>query len=227
MLCRNFAFKTSALLSLAILPVLAMAEQLQQPDSETTILAGSTGSSTGLQQAVSVSPATGWNPFVLIVTGSPSVGIGGAVSLLVTVAPQAGTIEPVKLSCAGLPEESTCTFGTETLPVNGGTTSLQIGTMAPHSCESGLPSEQSSGLPFTGPALAGLVLLFLPIRRRRPLNGLLLVIAACGMVVMTGCGSCTDLGTRPGDYAVRVIGTSAGTGGATVITQIMLHVTVP
>ena len=214
---RNFAFKTAALLSLVILPVLAMAEQVQRPASEAT----------ELPQAVSVSPATGWNPFVLIVTGSPSVDIGGAVSLLVTVAPQTGTIQPVKLSCAGLPEEATCTFGTETLPVNGGTTSLQIGAMAPHSCESGLPSGQSAALPFTGPALAGLVLLFLPIRGRRPLNGLLLLVLACGIATLTGCGSCTDLGTRPGDYRVKVIGTSAGAGGAAVITQIVLHVTVP
>lgn len=204
-----------------------MAEQFQQPGSEASILSGSISSSTELQQAVSVSPATGWNPFVLIVTGSPSVDIGGAVNLLVTVAPQTGTIQPVKLSCAGLPEESTCIFGTETLPVNGGTTSLQINAMAPHSCESGLYPAQSAGLPLTGPALAGLVLLVLPFRRLRPLNGLLLFVAACGMAAMTGCGSCTDLGTRPGDYLVKVIGTSAGADSTAVITQIVLHVTVP
>lgn len=214
MVYQNFAFKTAALLSLAILPVFAMAGQLQRPES-------------GLQQAVSISPATGWNPFVLIVTGSPSVDIGGTVNLLVTVAPQTGTIQPVKLSCAGLPKESTCTFGTEMLPVNGGTTSLQIGAMGPHSCESGLPSSQSAGLPLTGPALAGLVLLVLPFRRRRPLHRLLLLVAACGIAAMTGCGSCTDLGTRPGDYAVKVIGTSAGAGSATVVTKLLLHVTVP
>lgn len=214
MVYRNFVFKAAALLSLAILPAFAMAGQFQRPDD-------------GLQQAVSLSPATGWNPFVLIVTGSPSVDIGGTVNLFVTVAPQTGTIQPVKLSCAGLPKESTCTFGTETLPVNGGTTSLQIGAMGPHSCESGLPSGQSAALPFTGPALAGLVLLVLPFRRRRPLHGLLLVIAACGIAAMTGCGSCTDLGTRPGDYAVKVMGTSDGAGGATVVTKLVLHVTIP
>jgi hypothetical protein len=153
---------------------------------------------------------------------------GRAVNLLVTVAPQIGSIQPVQLSCSGLPSESACTFGTETLPVNGGTTSLQISTMAPHSCESDIPYTQSAGMPFAGPALAGIVLLFLPRRRRKSLKGLLLVlVATCSMATLMGCGNCSDLGTRPGDYTIKVIGTSMGTASSTVITKIVLHVAVP
>jgi hypothetical protein len=34
------------------------------------------------------------------------------------------------------------------------------------------------------------------------------------MATMSGCGACTDLGTKPGSYTIRVIGTS----GANVVT---------
>ncbi|WP_348268229.1 Ig-like domain-containing protein [Edaphobacter paludis] len=185
-------------------------------------------SSTPLIEVVSASSATSQSPFTLTIAGTPTVVTGSAVNLLITVAPQTGTLQPVQLSCAGLPTESACTFGTATLPVNGGTTSLQISTMFPHSCESTTPYTQNAGLPFAGPALAGLLLLFIPRRRRKSLKGLLLVlVAACGMATLIGCGNCTDLGTRPGDYTIKIIGTSTGTASSTVITKIVLHVTVP
>jgi hypothetical protein len=42
-----------------------------------------------------------------------------------------------------------------------------------------------------------------------------------------GCGNCTDLGTRPGDYTIKVIGTSTGASSNAVVAKIVLHVTVP
>jgi Big-like domain-containing protein len=169
------------------------------------------------------------SPFTVTIAGAPSVMAGSAVNLLVTVAPRTGSLEPVQLSCAGLPTESACTFGTATLPANGGTTSLQISTMFPHSCEGATTGAQDAGMPFAGPALAGLLLLFVPRRRRRSLKGLLLVlVAAGGMATLMGCGgNCTDLGTRPGDYNIKVVGTSTGAATSSVITKIVLHVTVP
>lgn len=185
-------------------------------------------SSTPLVETVSASSTSATTPFSLTITGTPTVVIGRSVNLLVTVTPRAGSIQPVQLSCAGLPTESACTFGTATLPVNGGTTSLQISAMFPHSCESNIPYSQNAGIPFAGPALAGLLLLFIPRRRCKSLKSLLLVlIAACGMSALMGCGNCTDLGTRPGDYTINVIGTSTGGGSSTVTTKIVLHVTLP
>jgi hypothetical protein len=32
------------------------------------------------------------------------------------------------------------------------------------------------------------------------------------MGTLSGCGTCTDLGTRPGTYTIKVIGTPSGTG---------------
>lgn len=185
-------------------------------------------SSRPLIEVVGGSSTTSHSPFTLTIAGTPTVVTGSAANLLITVAPQTGTLQPVQLSCSGLPTESACTFGTATLPVNGGTTSLQISTMFPHSCESTTPYTQNAGIPFAGPALAGLLLLLIPRRSRKSLKGLVLVlVAACGMGTVIGCGNCTDLGTRPGDYTIKVIGTSTGTASSTVITKIVLHVTVP
>ena len=187
-----------------------------------------TSSSTSLTEVVNSSSATGQAPFALTVAGSPTVAIGSAANLLVTVAPQTGFVQPVQLSCADLPSESACTFGTATLPANGGTTSLQISAMFPHSCASDAPYTQNTKIPFAGPALAGLLLLVLPRRRRRSIKSLLMVlVAVCGMASLMGCGNCTDLGTRPGDYTIKVVGTAMGTTNSTVIAKIALHVTLP
>jgi hypothetical protein len=185
-------------------------------------------SSAPLTETVTAAPITGQGSFTVTVTGTATVVTGSAVNLLVTVAPRTGSIQPVQLSCTGLPSEAACTFGTATLPINGGTTSLQISTMAPHSCESTTPYSKNAGIPFTGPALAGLILLFLPQRKRRSLKGLLmLLIAACGIATLSGCGNCTDLGTKPGDYTIRIIGTSTGASASTVVAKVVLHVAIP
>lgn len=189
------------------------------------------GSSAPLEETVTAGQITGQGPFTVTVTGTAAVVTGSAVNLLVTVAPSTGSIQPVALSCVGLPSEAACTFGTATLPVNGGTTSLQISTMAPHNCASDTPYSKSAGMPFTGPVLAGLILLFLPRRQRKSIKsikGLLLVlVAACGIATLSGCGNCTDLGTRPGDYTINVIGTSTGASASTVVAKVLLHVTLP
>jgi hypothetical protein len=183
-------------------------------------------SSTPLAEVVSGS-TTSQSPFTVTIAGAANVMAGSAVNLLVTVAPRTGSLQPVELSCSGLPTESVCTFGTATLPANGGTSSLQISTMFPHSCEAAAGA-QNAGMPLAGSTLAGLLLLFLPRHRRRSLKSLLLVlVAACGMASLMGCGNCTDLGTRPGDYTIKVIGASTGAASSTVITKIVLHVTVP
>jgi hypothetical protein len=184
-------------------------------------------SSTPLTETVSASSTTSSAPFTVAISGTPTVLIGQSANLMVTVAPQSDSQQPVQLSCAQLPTESACTFGTATLPASGGTTTLEISTMAPHSDQSGTPYTQNSGLPFTGPALAGLMLFFLPRRRKSMKNLLMVLVAVCGMASLMGCGNSTDLGTRPGDYSIQVIAASTGTTPSKVITKITLHVTVP
>ena len=64
-------------------------------------------------------------------------------------------------------------------------------------------------MPFALPALAGLVVMFIPGKRRwmRSLLAVLMVIAAAQV---TGCGNCTDLGTRPGTYNIQITAAAVG-----------------
>jgi hypothetical protein len=162
--------------------------------------------------------------FSVSVTGAAKVGVGGVASLQVAVAPQTGYMQPVQLSCADLPSEAACTFAAHTIAAGGGTTTLQLSTMAPRSCAVADSGTTTASLPFAGTTLAALFVLFIPGKRRRTIKGLLVaLVALCGMATLSGCGACTDLGTKPGSYTIRVIGTS---GTSVVTTKVQVTVTV-
>jgi len=168
--------------------------------------------------------ATVQGGFSVSVTGAATIGVGGAANLVVAVAPQTGYIQPVQLSCADLPSEAACTFAAQAIPAGGGTTTLQISTAAPQACQVADSGSTTASLPFAGATVAALLVLFIPGKRRRAIKGLLVaLVAICGMATMTGCGACTNLGTKPGSYTIRVIGTSAA---SVVTTKVQLTVTV-
>ncbi len=166
---------------------------------------------------------TAGSEFSVSVTGAAKVGVGGVTSLQVAVAPQIGYMQPVELSCGDLPAEASCSFATKMIPAGGGKTTLQLSTMAPRSCAVADSGPTSAALPFAGTSVAALLVLFLPGKRRRGIKGLLVtLIALCGMATLSGCGACTDLGTKPGSYTIRVIGTSAAN---VVTTKVQVTVT--
>lgn len=184
--------------------------------SMTASYAGDPGSessvSPALVETVGPAPIQSQGSFTITVTGSGSVGVGRSADLLVTVTAEKGFTQPVELSCSGLPTESACTFGQHTIPAGGGTTTLAISTIAPHDCGSSTPYFLGASLPF---AAAVLLLPFDTRRRFRRFKGLLVAsIAFCGISALSGCGTCTDLGTRPGSYTIRVIGTPVGAGAS-------------
>ena len=164
-----------------------------------------------LAETVDSSAVSTGGAYSVAVTGSTTVGVGRTANLIVSVSSQQGAPPAVQLSCSGLPTESACTFGVQTIPAGGGATTLEVSTMAPHDCGSTTPYFLSAGMPFAGPTLAGLVVLFIPGKKRRGLKGLLIaLVAVCGMATLTGCGNCTDLGTKPGSYTIKVIGAAVG-----------------
>jgi hypothetical protein len=173
--------------------------------------------SSPLMETVDSAVVTTGGEFSVAVTGSTTVGVGRTADLVVSVSsPQGVTPPAVQLSCSGLPWESACTFGVQTIPAGGGSTTLQVSTMAPHDCGSTTPYFLSAGMPFAGPMLAGLMILFVPGKKRRGWKGLLIaLVAICGVTALTGCGTCTDLGTKPGSYTIKVIATAVGTDANT------------
>jgi hypothetical protein len=145
-------------------------------------------------------------------------------SVLIKISPANGFNQQVQLGCTNLPSESACTFGTSMIRAGGGSTTLQLSTMAPHDC--GSSTSYYGSLPYSAPIVAALAMLFVPGRKqRRTLRGLLMALVAfCGMAAMVGCGNCTDLGTRPGTYTVNVTGTTQGVVPMTVSQRLTLKV---
>ncbi len=179
-------------------------------------------SSTVLAQVVTAAQ-TGPGSFT-IEAGPVSVALGKMANVTVKVTPVNGFNQAVQLGCSDLPSESACTFGAGMIRAGGGSTTLQLSTMAPHDCGSTTP--YSAGLPLAGPAMGGLLMLFLPGRRRRSLKGALVALVGLGgLAAMTGCGNCTDLGTKPGTYTFNVTGTALGGVSAVVSHKVTLRVT--
>ncbi len=192
--------------------------------------------------AVAPPPGTPSTGFTLTVSPAPiTVGAGATGILLVTVRTAASFTQSVQLSCSGLPDETACTFVAPTLPAGGGATTLQLHVSAPHDCNTNTPyfiGTATTPGTSTGPGAPGLapetwasgttaaLLLGLVARRRKnlPRSLLLLCIALAGLASLSGCGHCTDLGTRPGTYTFTVSGTATGETESQVIS---LTVTIP
>ena len=137
-------------------------------------------------------------------------GFTGVVSLSCTVAAQ-GT-------SALLPS---CSIAPGTLTLSGAapsasgvvTVSTQAASATSSSCGS-TGGSPTTAVRLGGMALAGLCVLLLPAAKRRDLRGLLMVIAAAvGMSVMTGCGGGTaaaSTGSSPNCAAQGASGTTTG-----------------
>jgi hypothetical protein len=174
----------------------------------TATIAAST-SATLIQQVNA--PYVGPGDFQLTVASSDlSVPIGSSAAVLVTITPLNGFNQPVTLSCAGLVAQSTCTFGTATIPPGGGSTLLFVYAAAPHTCGTNDGYFVTSSGPSTWLGLLAGTALICLVRRRRVLQGIALAVALCVLPAMTGCGNCTDLGVRPGSYSFVLTGTSTG-----------------
>jgi hypothetical protein len=153
--------------------------------------------------------------FVVTVTPNPAnAGVGYAAILSVSVTPLNGFAQNVNLACGNLPSEATCIFAPATIAGGSGTATLIVGTTAPHDCGTTQPyflggNGGGPGLaPLALPALAGLLAIFVP-GKRRWLRALLAVLLAAGATQIVGCAICTDLGTKPATYTFQVTGTAA------------------
>jgi hypothetical protein len=167
--------------------------------------------STSAPMTVTVLPLkTTTDTFSISVTGSTTTTVGGTMNLQIAVVPQTGYLPMVQLSCGDLPTEATCEFATQTIPGGGGITTLQLSVMPPRSCEVADSESRTAGLPIGSTTLAALIVTLLPGKRRAIKCLLVAVVAIFGMASLTGCSSCTDLGTKPGSYTIRVIGTEVG-----------------
>ena len=175
--------------------------------------------------------------FALTVTPTPvTIGVGDSGILLVKIQAVGGFSQPVNLTCTGLPQESRCTFVQPQMPIGGGLTTLQLAVSAPHNCDSNTPYFISSNIEGISSKLAlcavfgGGILLAGFRRRRRLLIGTIfvLLLSLGGLSLLSGCGACTDLGTKPGVYSFTVVATAQnGPNNEVEMQKIPLTVTIP
>ena len=158
--------------------------------------------------------AGGAGSFALSVTPTPvSVGAGGGAVLTVKVAAKDGFAQSVGLACGGLPIGVSCSFASPTI-AGGGAATLTVQTSGPQGCSvaAGSTSGALGGSPIGARfALAGMVLLLVP-GRRRWLRVLVVVAAIAAVTQISGCGNCVGSGTRPGTYTFQLTGTATGSG---------------
>jgi hypothetical protein len=167
-----------------------------------------------------ITPPLSGNFSVTVAPNPVSLGVGYGSLMTVTVSANNGFAQDVTLSCGNLPSEASCTFTSALIAGGSGTTTLFLNTAAPHTCGTSEPyfvGKNGGGLlPMALPALAGLIAIFIPGRRRigqRWLHALLVALLTAGAMQIAGCSTtCTDLGTKPGTYTFQVMGTAAGTG---------------
>lgn len=163
----------------------------------------------------------------LTVFATAANGFTGVVQMSCTVTPAQGTaallpscsVNPgsVTLSTAAPSGSATVTIGS------------QAGSAASSTC-GGTGGSPTTAVKLGGLAFAGFCVLLLPVSKRRDLRGLLMLVAAAvGMSVMTGCGggvtaaataspSCAaqgTSGTTAGNYVVTVTGKSGSTTAST------------
>src|SRR6266853_4384996 len=145
-----------------------------------------------------------------------SAGMSG--SIIINVLASSGFTSPISFTCAGLPAESTCTFGPTSLTASGQVL-VTVSTTAPHITQllDQRPYYLARWLSGGGFALAGIFVLGSPRRRRHSLPLLLITLTLLVMIPACGGGSHhqQDPGTPAGTYNVRV----SAAGGAILTTN--------
>lgn len=170
------------------------------------------GSSSSVYVQVVNQVVTGVPPgFLLSVEpGTINIGVGRILAAHVVITPLSGFNQDVTLSCADLPMETTCTFAQPVIAGANGVTTLDISTIAPHDCGGNSPYfSASTAFPFAAPVLAGLIFFCIPRRRRALKNLVLIAFTICLLPAISGCAHCTDLGTIPANYTIKVVGTTS------------------
>jgi len=167
------------------------------------------------------------------ITVSPGAASGNTAT--VTVTPANGFTGAVNLSCAvttSIPSPTDLPACSIPASVAVSGSAAPTATLTVTTTGSGSARNEPQGSPFTkagGAALAGLLLLMLPARRRRYARMLGLVVLAVSFAA-AGCGGSSsgtttgNSGTTAGTYTVTVTGVDAATGKITASTAVSVVV---
>jgi hypothetical protein len=168
--------------------------------------------------------------------GALSVPKGQSSSLTMTIVANASLNASVTFQCAGLPDESTCTFAPASLNATAGSSGTATVTIAAKAASSDvrLKAEiQRSMTTFGGIAIAGFCFLLCPRKRSVWMLSIIGALAFATLVGLSGCGGSTnsapttpsDPGTPTGTTNVTIAATAVA-GSTTVQHSAIVSVTV-
>ncbi|MFZ0661702.1 MAG: Ig-like domain repeat protein [Acidobacteriaceae bacterium] len=163
-------------------------------------------------------------------SSSASVAPGGSVTETLTLTSLGGLNGATTFECSGLPTGASCSFNPSSVTGSGSTT-LTIATTGSTSAL----APEGGWLPGGGAALAGILLIVLP-GRRRTWARMLGVLALCFVLSTTGCGGGSGMssgggggtgssGTPAGTYTITVTATT-GSGASAISSTVTFQLTV-
>jgi hypothetical protein len=169
--------------------------------------------------AVTVTPgATTGNTSMITVTATPTCSCSVLLTAAITSSPAAATSGPT-----GSQIQPVLSFGS-TSPVslmssNTGMATLTIYTVPPGSTLRASGNNKAPWLPVGGAALACVLLVGIPAKRRRwqRMLGMVLLLAALSAGLL-GCTHALSGGTAPGTYTITVTGASGTNTAAGTVT---------
>jgi uncharacterized protein (TIGR03382 family) len=185
-----------------------------------------------LQLVLTSLPSAGSGYLLTVDPINVSLAVGTSQVVNVSVLSLNNFQQTVTLSCTGNFPNNGCALGKTLMPVGGGVTTLTLTALAPSACgaSSGyFTAKNDLGGKMPLLALGGLGLGMLWARRRRRtrqlMQGLTLALAFCVLPLLGGCGGkCTDLGTQPGSYTLKVTAVSSGSSPITQTQEIVVNV---
>ncbi len=186
--------------------------------SITASYAGDTNFNSSVSAAVSVTVAAAVAPdFALSLSpAAATVSRGSSAQTTISLASAGGFSGPVSLSCAGVPEDATCSISSASVNVGSATasTTMTIQTGGPTASLRGLGKPGANSKPLLAiVSFSGLLGWML--RRRRPALRFCMVMLGVASLAVAGCGGGTK-GTTSTTGGSGSGGTPAGTYTVTV-----------
>lgn len=172
-----------------------------------------------------------------LASSSPSTTIsaGATASYALTVSPVGGAFtDPIKLSCSGIPAQSTCSLSPASVTPNSNPATVNLTIATTSSSAKAFPVVPGQMHPMyaawvqlQGLGLVGMLFMAPTRRRKRLLTLVLLALVLSGALFMTACAGGTGIvptggsGTAAGTYTVTVTGASGNLQHSLTLTLVV------
>ncbi len=195
---------------------------------------GITDSAAGSPQVVTLG-GTGSDFKLASSSPSTTISAGATASYALSVSPVGGAFtDPIKLSCSGIPAQSTCSLSPASVTPNSNPATVNLTIATTSSSAKAFPVVPGQMHPMyaawvqlQGLGLVGMLFMAPTRRRKRLLTLVLLALVLSGALFMTACAGGTGIvptggsGTAAGTYTVTVTGASGNLQHSLTLTLVV------